>query len=50
MNRVNRILTQTTKDKYKLYALHPPEVRFISNGKRRTPYHLREGNRGDHVQ
>jgi len=38
MHRVNRILTQTTKDKNKLYALHAPEVECISKGKARTPY------------
>jgi IS5 family transposase len=38
MRRVNRILTQTTKDKNKLYALHPPEVECISKGKARNPY------------
>jgi IS5 family transposase len=38
MHRVNRILTQTTKDKNKLYALHAPEVECISKGKARNPY------------
>jgi IS5 family transposase len=38
MHRVKRILTQTTKDKNKLYALHAPEVECISKGKARTPY------------
>ncbi len=38
MHRVNRILTQKTKDKNKLYALHAPEVECISKGKARTPY------------
>ena len=33
-----RILTQRTKDKNKLYALHAPEVECISKGKARTPY------------
>ncbi len=33
-----RILTQHTKDKNKLYALHAPEVECISKGKARTPY------------
>ena len=33
-----RILTQKTKDKNKLYALHAPEVECISKGKARTPY------------
>ena len=32
------ILTQTTKDKNKLYALHAPEVECISKGKARNPY------------
>ena len=34
----HRILTQRTKDKNKLYALHAPEVECISKGKARTPY------------
>jgi transposase, IS5 family len=38
LNRVQRILTQKTKDKNKLYALHAPEVECISKGKARTPY------------
>jgi IS5 family transposase len=38
MHRVNRILTQATKDKNKLYALHAPEVECISKGKARNPY------------
>jgi IS5 family transposase len=38
MHRVNRILTQTTKDKNKLYALHAPKVECISKGKARNPY------------
>ncbi|VDY10180.1 conserved protein of unknown function [Thiomonas sp. Sup16B3] len=36
--RAGRILTQKTKDKNKLYALHAPEVECISKGKARTPY------------
>jgi IS5 family transposase len=36
--RVQRILTQKTKDKNKLYALHAPEVECISKGKARNPY------------
>ena len=36
--RTARILTQKTKDKNKLYALHAPEVECISKGKARTPY------------
>lgn len=35
---MQRILTQQTKDKNKLYALHAPEVECISKGKARTPY------------
>jgi IS5 family transposase len=35
---VQRILTQKTKDKNKLYALHAPEVECISKGKARNPY------------
>lgn len=38
LERTNRILTQRTKDKNKLYALHAPEVECISKGKARTPY------------
>ena len=38
LGRVHRILTQKTKDKNKLYALHAPEVECISKGKARTPY------------
>jgi IS5 family transposase len=38
MHRVNRILTQTTKNKNKLCALHAPEVECFSKGKARTPY------------
>ena len=38
LGRVSRILTQKTKDKNKLYALHAPEVECISKGKARTPY------------
>jgi IS5 family transposase len=38
LQRVQRILTQQTKDKNKLYALHAPEVECISKGKARTPY------------
>jgi IS5 family transposase len=38
LGRVSRILTQKTKDKNKLYALHAPEVESISKGKARTPY------------
>ena len=33
-----RILTQQTKDKDKLYALHAPEVECIAKGKVKTPY------------
>ena len=38
LHRTGRILTQRTKDKNKLYALHAPEVECISKGKARTPY------------
>ncbi len=38
LQRTGRILTQRTKDKNKLYALHAPEVECISKGKARTPY------------
>jgi len=38
MHRVNRILTQTTEDKNKLYALHAPEVERLAKGKARIPY------------
>ena len=38
LERTGRILTQKTKDKNKLYALHAPEVECISKGKARTPY------------
>ena len=38
LNRTNRILSQKTKDKHKLYALHAPEVECISKGKARSPY------------
>ena len=38
LQRTGRILTQRTKDKNKLYALHASEVECISKGKARTPY------------
>lgn len=38
LGRVQRILTQKTKDRNKLYALHAPEVECIAKGKARTPY------------
>jgi IS5 family transposase len=38
LQRVQRILTQKTKDRNKLYALHAPEVECISKGKARHPY------------
>ena len=38
LHRVGRILTQKTRDKNKLYALHAPEAECISKGKARTPY------------
>ena len=36
--RTRRILSQKTKDKNKLYALHAPEVECLAKGKARTPY------------
>ncbi|WP_406626394.1 IS5 family transposase [Acidovorax sp. SDU_ACID1] len=38
LQRTGRILTQRTKDKHKLYALHAPEVECFSKSKARTPY------------
>ncbi|MGU7776310.1 IS5 family transposase [Burkholderia sp. MR1-5-21] len=38
IGRTKRILSQKTKDKNKLYALHAPEVECISKGKARQPY------------
>ena len=38
LQRTGRILTQRTKEKNELYALHAPEVKCISKGKARTPY------------
>ncbi|MDB5745141.1 MAG: transposase, family [Polaromonas sp.] len=38
LHRVGRILTQQSRDKCKLYALHAPEVECIAKGKARTPY------------
>jgi IS5 family transposase len=38
LQRVGRILTQKSKDKNKLYALHAPEVECISKGKAGNPY------------
>ena len=38
MERSERIRTQRTKDKNKLYALHAPEVECIAKGKARKPY------------
>lgn len=38
IERAERIRTQRTKDKNKLYALHAPEVECISKGKARKPY------------
>ena len=38
LSRTARILSQRTKDKNKLYALHAPEVECVSKGKARTPY------------
>jgi IS5 family transposase len=36
--RTKRILTQKTKERNKLYALHAPEVECLAKGKVRTPY------------
>jgi IS5 family transposase len=41
LQRVQRIPTQKTKDKNKLYALHAPEVECISKGKAKNPYEFR---------
>ncbi|SEI16682.1 transposase, IS5 family [Paraburkholderia hospita] len=38
IGRAKRILSQKTKDKNKLYALHAPEVECLAKGKARTPY------------
>lgn len=38
LQRTGRILSQRTKDKNKLYALHAPEVECIRKGKAITPY------------
>jgi IS5 family transposase len=38
LERAERIRTQQTKDKNKLYALHAPEVECIGKGKARKPY------------
>lgn len=38
IDRAERIRTQRTKDKHKLYALHAPEVECISKGKSRQRY------------
>jgi IS5 family transposase len=38
LERAERIRTQQTKDKNKLYALHAPEVECIAKGKARKPY------------
>lgn len=38
LQRAGRILTQKTKDRNKLYALHAPEVECIAKGKTRIPY------------
>ena len=38
LERAERIRTQRTKDKNKLYALHAPEVECIGKGKARKPY------------
>jgi len=38
MERAEKIRTQQSKDKNKLYALHAPEVECIGKGKARKPY------------
>ena len=38
LERAERIRTQQTKDKNKLYALHAPEVECLAKGKARKPY------------
>ena len=38
LERAERIRTQKTKDKNKLYAMHAPEVECIGKGKARKPY------------
>lgn len=38
LERAEKIRTQQTKDKNKLYALHAPEVECIGKGKARKPY------------
>ena len=38
VQRAERIRTQKTKDKNKLYAMHAPEVECIGKGKARKPY------------
>jgi IS5 family transposase len=38
LQRAERIRTQKTKDKDKLYAIHAPEVECIGKGKARKPY------------
>jgi IS5 family transposase len=38
LQRAERIRTQKTKDKEKLYAMHAPEVECIGKGKARKPY------------
>ncbi len=38
LTRAQRIVTQKTGDKNKLYAFHAPEVECIAKGKARTPY------------
>lgn len=38
LERAERIRTQQSKDKNKLYALHAPEVECIGKGKARKPY------------
>ena len=41
LERAERVRTQQTKDKNKLYALHAPEVECIGKGKTRKPYGMR---------
>ena len=38
LGRAERVRTQKTKDKNKLYALHAPEVECLAKGKARKPY------------
>ena len=38
LGKAQRILTQKTKDKHKLFAFQAPEVECIAKGKAGTPY------------